>query len=95
MALDANVLAELAFVKYRNNMEQEYPSSVKSRKLVTTPRDDGSIDYSFIEDIGPIEVRRKDIMPLLSALAEAIVEHITKHGEVQSVTSGTITRNIT
>ena len=95
MALNAEVLAEMAFKKYRENMEQEHPAFVKSRKLIKTPRDDGSVDYTFTEEIGPIEVRREDIMPLLSALSEAIVEHITVHGEVQSVASGTITRNIT
>lgn len=95
MALDATLLANLAFGKYRDKMREEHPNTVLKRKLIKIPRDDGSVDYNFNEETGPIEVSRKDIMPLLTALSEAIVEHLTAHGEVQSVASGTITRNIT
>lgn len=95
MALSATVLAEMAFLRYRQKMREEHPNTVLQRKLVKIPRDDGTIDYTFSEETGPIEVKREDIMPLISALSEAIVEHLTQHGEVRSVTSGTITRNIT
>lgn len=95
MALDATVLAELAFSKYSERMREEHPNAVLSRKLIKIPRDDGSVDYNFVEETGPIEVSRREIMPLLTALSEALVEHLTVHGEVQSVASGTITRNIT
>ena len=95
MALSASVLAELAFKKYRDKMQEEHSETLVSRRLIKIPRDDGTIDYDFNEEYGPIEVNRKDIMPLLRALSEAIVEHLTEHGEVRDVASGSITRNIT
>lgn len=94
MALDAEVLAELAFSKYQGNLRNQFPEVVKSRTVVERPRADGSTDYSFNEEIGPAEVKREDIMPLLSAFAEAIVEHINEHAVVESVASGPYTRNV-
>lgn len=82
MGLSAAVLAESAFAKYREKMEEQHPNVVKSRKMSKIPRADGSVDYAFQEDVGPIEVRREAIMPLLSALAEAIVEHVEASAEV-------------
>lgn len=95
MALSSTVLAELAFVKYQEKMREQFPEVVKSRTVLEIPRADGSTDYEFQEETGPIEIKQEDIMPLLSALAEAIVEHMTEHAEVQSVANGTVTRNIT
>jgi len=94
MALSATVLAELAFLKYQTNMRDQFAEVVKSRTVVERPREDGSTDYTFNEEVGPIEIKREDIMPLLSALAEAIVEHINEHALVQNVANGTLTRNI-
>lgn len=94
MALNAEVLAELAYLKYQTNMRDQFPEAVKKRVVVERPRADGSTDYSFSEEVGPIEVKREDIMPLLSALAEAIVEHINEHAVVENVYSGSVTRNV-
>lgn len=95
MALDANVLAELAFVKYQENMRAENPNVLKNRKTLEIPRDDGTVDYQFEDELGPIEIVKKDIMPLLLAVSEAVVEHLTEHAEIQSVSAGAVTRNIT
>lgn len=94
MALDAEVLAELAFSKYQTNMRSQFPEIVKNRSVDEVPRADGSTDYVFNDQTGPIEVKREDIMPLLSALSEAIVEHINEHALVGNVANGTLTRNI-
>lgn len=94
MALDAVVLAELAFTKYAANMEEQFPEVVKNRETEQVTKDDGSTELSFTEETGPIEVRREDIMPLLTAVAEAVVEHFNENAEVQEVADGTETRNI-
>lgn len=95
MALDAAVLAELAFSKYEANMREQNPEVLLNRETTVTTLDDGSVDVTFDDETGPIEVRREDVWPLLSALAEAIVEHINEHAEVQNVANGTLTRNVT
>lgn len=94
MALDPEVLAELAFSKYQENMRAQYPKVVKNRTVEEIPRADGSTDYTFQDETGPMEVKREDIMPLLSALSEAIVEHINEHALVTDVASGSLTRNV-
>lgn len=95
MALDADVLSEMAFARYQEKMQAQHPAVVRHRTMSRVPRSDGTEDFTFSEDIGPVEVRREDIMPLLSALAEAIVEHITEHAEVQNVSAGGLTRSVT
>jgi hypothetical protein len=95
MALDAEVLAELAFSKYQVNMREQHPEVLKNRTVRQVPLDDGSTNIEYDDETGPIEIKREDIMPLLSALAEAIVEHMNEHAEVRTVAAGTETRNIT
>lgn len=75
-------------------MRDQFPEVVKDRTVVERPRADGSTDYSFNEEVGPAEIKREDIMPLLSALAEAIVEHINEHAVVENVDTGAYTRNV-
>lgn len=95
MALDATTLAELAFTKYASKMQTQHPEVVKARTTAQETRADGTTALVFTDETGPLEVRREDIMPLLSALAEAIVEHMNEHAEVQNVANGTQIRNIT
>lgn len=95
MALDAEVLAEMAYQRYSDKIKEAFPEAVKSRIAQQMTLDDGTVETQFVEETGPLEVERKDIMPLLSALSEAIVEHITQHAEVQDVASGSLTRNVT
>jgi len=94
MALSSDVLSELTFSKYQGKMQAAHPLVLKHRKVREVPRDDGSVDYAIDEEHGPIEVKREDIMPLIQAMSEAIVEHFTEHAEVQDVANGALTRNV-
>lgn len=95
MALDPEVLAQLAFTKYETKMQEQNPEVLLNRQTTVNTLYDGSVSLEFTDETGPIEINRDDIWPLLSALAEAIVEHINENAEVQNVASGSVTRNIT
>lgn len=95
MALNAGTVTSIALARYQEKMQEEFPDVVKNQRILKLSRDDGSVEYEVLEERGPIEIDIKSIKPLISAIAEAVVEHITEHGEVRNVTSGLTTRKIT
>lgn len=88
MALDAVVLAQMALGKYKSKMAAAFPDVVKGGTVTQVPKEDGTVEYVSQEQRGPMEVDEAGILPLLEALAEAVVEHMRGSGTVPGITTG-------
>jgi hypothetical protein len=94
MALDAAVVAQMALGKYKAKMAAAFPDVVKGGTVIQIPKEDGTVEYESQEQRGPMEVDEVGILPLLEALAEAVVEHLRGSGTVPGITTGPNTGRI-
>lgn len=95
MALDSNAIAQIALGRYKAKMAAAFPDVVKGGTVEQIPKEDGTVEFQSTEQRGPMEIDEEGILPLLEAMAEAVVEHLKSSGEVPNITTGSSTGRIT
>ncbi len=80
--MNEDQLAEQAINIYKEEMRSQ--RAVLNRVITQRPREDGSIQYTATDQIGPIEIDAEKMRPLMKALARAIINHL-KNNAVVSV----------
>lgn len=81
MPLDAEVLIELMLTKFSEAMEGQ-PDVLKSTSATTIPLEDGSTEVEVTEEYGPPEIDPETVRPLMTAIANAVIDHFTEEALV-------------
>lgn len=60
-------------------------SETTRAEVSQTPKEDGTLETAVTFSSGPVVVDREKVMPLARAIAQAVVDHIKTHAEVQDL----------
>ena len=86
MAMNSDELGE-RIVDAMELLHSSQPETKIGVNVIQTPKEDGTLDTTIEDVMGRPEFNRAAITPLAYAIAQAVVEHITSHAEVDDTGS--------
>lgn len=92
MGLNATTLEQAIIRKLKVKTPELLPDELQRVTVENTPLEDGTSQYTTVEDRGPAEITpeiERALLPLIRSIAEAVVEEIEANATVVGTGVGT------